>query len=84
MDMLDIPFCLGFRGTANSYSSFFYPYGAHGPVSRRTPTHNSLRYQAEGYSPVQSGIMSLPFLLSMVICEYGLLFTRNLMTKPKN
>lgn len=44
-------------------------------------THYSLRYQAEGHSPFQSGVQSLPFLLSLVVCEYGLLFTRKLITK---
>ena len=84
MEMLDISFCFLFRGTANSHSSIFYPYGAQGLVSRRAPTHNSLRYQAQGRSPIQSGVRTLPFLLSLVLCEYGLLFTRKLITKLMN
>ena len=62
---------------------FFTPMVHNGPVSRRAPNHNSLRYQAEGYSPIQSGVQTLPFLLSIVVCEYGLLFTRKLITKIK-
>jgi hypothetical protein len=80
MEMLDIPFCFRYRGTVNLQSSFFYPYGAHGPVFRRAPTHNTLRFQAQGISPIQSGIKTLPFFLSVVVCEYGLLFTRKLIT----
>ena len=83
VEWICISVCLLFRVTANSYSSFFYPYGAHGPISRGAPTHHSFRYQAEGLSPVQSGIKTFPFLLSLVLCEYDLLFTRKLISKLK-
>ena len=83
MEMSDISSCFLSRGTANSYSSFIYPYGAHGPVSRHASSYNFLRYQAEGLSPIQSGVKTLPFLLSIVVCECDFLLLHKLITKLK-
>ena len=48
-----------------------------GPVSRHASSYNFLRYQAEGLSPIQSGVKTLPFLLSVVVCEYDFYFYTN-------
>ena len=77
MEMLDIPFCFDSVVQLICVIVFFTPM-VHMDrfLSRSASTYKSHRYQAEGRSPIQSGVQTLPFLLSVVVCEYGFIIYR--------